>query len=91
MIRFALHASIAALIGFMASAALHLVMLAFLEHFNLESTPLGSAFLALRLLLAGRGFEVQAVVVPLNVLVNAVVLAAASFLLLRKRALRRRT
>jgi uncharacterized membrane protein len=54
-----------------------------------QSDTFENIFFALGQVMAGRGFEAQAAVVPLNVLIVAIVFAVISFLILGRRAVRK--
>jgi hypothetical protein len=77
------------LIGILESVALHFFALEYFERFHMTSNSLENIFFAPGQALAGRGFEAQAAVVPLNVLIVAIVFAVVSFLILGRRAVRK--
>jgi ABC-type uncharacterized transport system permease subunit len=79
----------AMLIGMLASLALHFFALEYVERFHVKDENFENILFASGQAVAGRGFEAQAAVVPLNVLIFAVIFAVASFLILRRRAIRK--
>jgi hypothetical protein len=69
--------------------ALHFFALEYFERFHVTSNRFENIFLAPGQAVAGRGFEAQSAVVPLNVLIFAIVFAVVSFLILGRRAFRK--
>ena len=76
---------LAILAGMLISVILNLAALEYVWNSHAANRRFAAVFFAPGSLLAGRGFEAQSSVVPLNLLAFAVVFSIASFLLLRVR------
>lgn len=81
----------AMLTGILASVVLHFFALDYVERFHVKSDTFENIFFAPARVMAGRGFEAQAAVVPLNVLIFAFVFAVVSFLIPGRRAVRKKS
>jgi hypothetical protein len=87
-VKLILRLAAATLIGIVVSAAVHFAVLECIWSFHADW--LAAIFLAPGILLAGRGFEAQSAVIPLNVVALAIFLAVGSFLLLTRCTLRQK-
>jgi hypothetical protein len=72
-------------IGILSSVIVNFVALEYIWNFHAYNSRFAAIFFALGSLLAPRGFEAQALVIPLNVLAFGVFFSVATFLLLGRR------
>jgi hypothetical protein len=89
-VKLILRSAVAILTGILSSVIVHIAALEYIWNSHADNTRFETVFFALGSLLAGPGFEAQSAVVLLNVLAFAVFFSVASFLLLRRRALRQK-
>jgi hypothetical protein len=89
-VKLILRSAVAILTGILSSVIVHFAALEYLWNSHAANSRFETVFFALGSFLAGPGFEAQSAVVLINVIAFAVFFSVASFLLLRRRAIRQK-